>query len=52
MEETNECVKCGWLGNDVEKIDILQSDGMGLLTCPKCGNGEFYLKPTHKVLEI
>jgi len=44
----NECIQCGWQGTDEQKIDVPQSDGMGLLTCPKCGHGEFYLEPSTK----
>jgi len=46
MSKQSECTQCGWCGTDEQKIDIPQSDGMGLLTCPKCKNGEFYVIPT------
>ena len=44
MEKINECTNCGWQGSNDQKIDIMQPDGMGLLTCPKCGCGEFFLE--------
>lgn len=44
MQKKNECIKCGWQGNDDNKVNIMQPDGMGLLTCPICGCGEFFLE--------
>lgn len=52
MKEVNECTQCGWQGNDEEKVDIMQPDGMGLLTCPECGCGEFYVEPSVKKCTI
>jgi predicted nucleic-acid-binding Zn-ribbon protein len=48
MKKVNECTQCGWQGNDEQKVDIMQPDDMGLLTCPKCGCGEFYVEPSVK----
>jgi hypothetical protein len=45
-DKVNECIQCGCLCNDEEKFDIIQPDGMGLLTCPMCGCGEFYVNPS------
>lgn len=48
MKNVNECTECGWQGTDEQKVDIMQPDGMGLLTCPSCGCGEFYVEPSVK----
>lgn len=48
MNKVYECTKCGWQGTCEQKVDIMQPDGMGLLTCPSCGCGEFYVEPTVK----
>lgn len=48
MKNVNECTECGWQGTDEQKVDIMQPDGMGLLTCPSCGGGEFYVEPLVK----
>lgn len=44
MKNVNECTECGWQGTDEQKVDIMQPDGMGLLTCPSCGCGHFYVE--------
>ena len=48
MKNVNECTECGWQGTDEQKVDIMQPDGMGLLTCPSCGCGEFYVEASVK----
>ncbi len=45
-----QCCKCKWTGENDEKIEVLndkRSKELGVevktLTCPKCGNNEFYI---------
>ena len=46
MEATNhECTDCGWIGSDKEKQPVKESEGIELLTCPKCGCVSFFTNP-------
>ena len=45
MSKIHECVECGWLGTNEEKVAKKETQHSDILICPKCGYNEFYLNP-------
>lgn len=37
-----ECVDCGWIGTDEEKLVLPDGSGMDVHSCPNCFNDSFY----------